>query len=276
MMWNRYGMAITAISLGLTANLVSYDVVHAARVRNYTPREMRSALMGFGYNVTVGDAPLTDAATLEAVRQFQRYYKLQVDGIAGPQTQDLMAELMMILHANLNLVVKPNPPLARSQYYSSATEAVVRQYQEKAGFPVTGIATQPVRQKLDDEATILLNNQSTPTPTPATTPAPRPRATPTPAPTPTPAATPAPRPRATPSPSPSPTISPVPLPSPAVTPAPRPTLAPTPLPSPGGTSAPAPRATPAPSPLQAPRTIPAPSPQGTSAPTPRTTPAPSP
>ena len=254
MMWNRYGMAITAISLGLTANLVSYDVVHAARVRNYTPREMRSALMGFGYNVTVGDAPLTDAATLEAVRQFQRYYKLQVDGIAGPQTQDLMAELMMILHANLNLVVKPNPPLARSQYYSSATEAVVRQYQEKAGFPVTGIATQPVRQKLDDEATILLNNQSTPTPTPATTPAPRPRATP--------------------SPSPSPTIRPVP--SPALTPAPRPTLAPTPLPSPGGTSVPAPRTTPAPSPLQAPRATPAPSPQGTSAPTPRTTPAPSP
>ena len=222
MMWNRYGMAITAISLGLSASLVSYDVVHAARVRNYTPREMRSALMGFGYNVTVGDAPLTDAAALEAVRQFQRYYKLQVDGIAGPQTQDLMAQLMMILHANLNLVVKPNTPLARSQYYSSATEAVVRQYQEKAGFPVTGIASQPVRQKLDDEATLLLNNQSTPTPTPA------------------------PRPRATPSPSPSPTIRPVP--SPALTPAPRPTLTPTPLPSPGGTSAPAPRATPAPSP----------------------------
>lgn len=40
-MWNRYGMAFTAIGLGLTASLVSYDVVQAARVRNYTPREMR-------------------------------------------------------------------------------------------------------------------------------------------------------------------------------------------------------------------------------------------
>jgi peptidoglycan hydrolase-like protein with peptidoglycan-binding domain len=246
-MWNRYGMAITAISLGLTASLVSYDMVHAARIRNYTPREMRAVLNGFGYNVPVSDAALTDTATMTAVREFQKGYKLSVDGIAGPQTQDLMAELMMILQANLNLVVKPTPPLPRSHYYGSATEAVVKQYQEKAGLPVTGIANLPTRQKLDDEATRLLNNQSTPTPSPAPTPAPRPRATP----------------------------SPSPVPRNTTTPAPRPTLTPTPLPR--TTPAPLPRTTPAPSPLQTtPRALPSPtplrSPGGASTPTPRTTP----
>ena len=252
-MWNRYGMAITAISLGLTASLVSYDAVHAARVRNYTPREMRAALSGFGYNVTVSDAPLTDTATITAVREFQKGYKLSVDGIAGPQTQDLMAELMMILQANLNLVVKPNPPLPRSQYYGTATEAVVKQYQEKAGLPVTGIANLPTRKQLDDEATRLLNNQSTPTPSPA------------------------PRPRATPSPSPSP--SPSPVPRNTTTPAPRPTLTPVPriTPTPLPRTTPLIRTTPAPSPLQTtPRALPSPtplpSPGGLTNPTPRTTP----
>ena len=247
MMWNRYGMAITAISLGLTASLVSYDMVHAARVRNYTPREMRAALNGFGYKVPVSDAPLTDTATMTVVREFQKGYKLTVDGIAGPQTQDLMADLMMILQANLNLVVKPTPPLPRSQYYGSATEAVVKQYQEKASLPVTGIASLPVRQKLDDEATKLLNNQSTPTPTPAPSPAPRPRATPSPSPVPRNTTTPTPRPTITP--TPAPRVTPTPLPRTTPTPLPLQTTpralpSPTPLPSPGGVSTPMPRTTP--------------------------------
>lgn len=249
-MWNRYGMAITAISLGLTASLVSYDVVHAARIRNYTPREARAVLNGFGYNVTISDAPLTDTATMTAVRAFQKGYKLQIDGIAGPQTQDYMADLMMILQANLNLVVKPNPPLPRSQYYGSATEAVVKQYQEKAGLPVTGIASLAVRQKLDDEATRILNNQSTPTPSPAPTPAPRPRATPSPSPVPRNTTTPAPRPTLTPVPLPrttptTPLPRTTPVPSPLQT-TPRALPSPTPLPSPGGVSTPTPRITPSP------------------------------
>ncbi len=251
MMWNRYGMAIIAVSLGLTASLVSYDMVHAARVRNYTPREMRAALSGFGYNIPVSDAPLTDTATINAVREFQKGYKLTVDGIPGPQTQDLMAELMMILQANLNLVVKPTPPLPRSQYYGSATEAVVKQYQEKAGLPVTGIASLPVRQKLDDEATKLLNNQSTPTPAPS--PAPRPRATPSPttAPSPVPRNTTTPTPRPTITPTPAPRVTPTPLPRTTPTPLPLQTTpralpSPTPLPSPGGVSTPTPRITPSP------------------------------
>jgi len=154
MIWNRYSMASAAISLGLTASLVSYQAVYAVRARNYTIREMRAVLNGFGYNVPLGDT--LDQATTDAIREFQRGYKLPIDGTPGPQTQDLMADLVGILQANLNLVVKPSSPLPRNQFYGPLTEAIVRQYQQKAGLPVTGIATLAMRQRLDQEAERML------------------------------------------------------------------------------------------------------------------------
>jgi len=241
MMWNRYSMGIAAISLGLTASLVSYEVAYAARARDYTPRELRAVLNGFGYNVPVGDT-LTDQVTINAIREFQRGYKLPVDGVAGGQTQDLMADLVVILQASLNLVVKPNPRLPRTQFYGPLTEAVVRQYQQQSGLPVTGIATLALRQKLDKEAEDLVLRQfgpSAPASTPRSRPSAAPSATPSPTPSPTPSATPSPTSSPTPSPTPpSPQVAPrsTPAPVPRVTPtpipAPVPRVAPTPLPSP--------------------------------------------
>ena len=241
MMWNRYSMGIAAISLGLTASLVSYEVAYAARARDYTPRELRAVLNGFGYNVPVGDT-LTDQVTINAIREFQRGYKLPVDGVAGGQTQDLMADLVVILQASLNLVVKPNPRLPRTQFYGPLTEAVVRQYQQQSGLPVTGIATLALRQKLDKEAEDLVLRQfgpSKPVSTPRSRPSAAPSATPSPTPSPTPSATPSPTSSPTPSPTPpSPQVAPrsTPAPVPRVTPtpipAPVPRVAPTPLPSP--------------------------------------------
>ena len=231
MIWNRYSMASAAISLGLTASLVSYQAVYAVRARNYTIREMRAVLNGFGYNVPLGDT--LDQATTDAIREFQRGYKLPIDGTPGPQTQDLMADLVGILQANLNLVLKPSFPLPRNQFYGPLTEATVRQYQQRAGLPVTGIATLAMRQRLDQEAERMLNNQSapsvpgtrsqpTPSPSPSPSPTPTPRATPTPSPSPTPQLTPTPIPPSTPRaiPTPSPTSTPrlTPIPSPTSTP----------------------------------------------------------
>ena len=226
-MWNRYVMPITAISIGLAASLVSYEFASAGRSRNYTPRELRSVLRGFGYNVTLGDT-LTDQATIAAIRQFQQGYKIQVDGAAGSQTQELAATLVQILQANLNLVLKPSPALPRTQFYGPLTEAAVRRYQQQAGLPVTGIATLQVRQRLDGDAERILNNQS---PAPSAVPAPA---------APSPSLSPSPQ-MMTPSPSPSPspqmmTPSPSPSPSPQMmTPAPSPAPSPqmmTPAPSP--------------------------------------------
>ncbi|MBD1881993.1 peptidoglycan-binding protein [Coleofasciculus sp. FACHB-T130] len=231
-MWNRFGMPLAAV-ITITASLVSYQVAIAERSRDYTPREFRSLLRGFGYNVTVGDT-LTDEATIRAIREFQQGYKLTpVDATAGPKTQDYAANIVRILQANLNLAVKPNPPLPRNQFYGPRTEDAIRQFQRQFNLPVTGIATLPVRQRLDQEARRILGFEQQ-SPAPATTPTPQSAPEPTLAPSPSPS--PAPTPRATPTPSPSPSPSPRPAPSPS--PSPRPTSSPSPSPAPSPSPSP--------------------------------------
>jgi len=210
-MWIRYGMPIAAISIGLAASVVSYEVAYAARSRDYTPSEFRAVLRGFGYNATPGNT-LKDQETLAAIRAFQQGYKLQVDGIAGPATQNLSADLVRILKSNLNLVLKPSPVLPPTQFYDTRTEEAVRRFQQQVNLPVTGIATLEVRQRLDQEARNILGKPAqtptpSPAPAPAPAPAPSPRPTPSPSPAPAPAPAPAPSPRPTPSPSPAPAPS---------------------------------------------------------------------
>jgi hypothetical protein len=130
MMWNRYGLPAAVIGLGLAATVVSAEVAFAQRSRDYTPSEFRALLRGFGYNVTPGNT-LRDEATRTAIRQFQQGYKLQVDGIAGPRTQNFAANIMKILKSNLNLVLKPSPGLPVNQFYDSQTEAAVKRFQEQ-------------------------------------------------------------------------------------------------------------------------------------------------
>lgn len=241
-MWGRFGMPLAAVALGITASLVSYEFALADKSRDYTPLEMRSVLRGFGYNVTLGDS-LTDEATTRAIREFQQGYRITpVDGVAGERTQNLAADLVRILQANLNLVVKPNPLLPRTQFYGPRTEEAIRQFQRQFNLPVTGIATLPVRQRLDLEAKRILGTVDQ---------APTPRATPTPTATPSPTPSPTPTPRATPAATPSPTPTPTPLPR--ATPIPRdttpsPAPSPSPSPTPGATPSPAPSPSPSPSP----------------------------
>jgi peptidoglycan hydrolase-like protein with peptidoglycan-binding domain len=241
-MWNRYGMTIAALGLGLAASLVSYEVAQAARSRNYTPREFRSVLRGFGYNLTVNDTPLTDKETIAAIRQFQQGYKIQADGIAGPQTQDLAAALVSILQANLNLVLKPSPALPKSQFYGALTEAAIRRYQKQAGLPDTGIATLAIRQRIDNEATRILKNQA---PAPSAAPTTTPQPSPSPSPSPIPQTSPSPSPSPIPQTSPSPSPSPIPQTSPSPFPSPIPQTSPSPSPSPAPQTSP--NRTPAPS-----------------------------
>src|SRR5690242_13237163 len=121
MMWNRYGLPVTIIGVGLAASVVSTQVAVAQRSRDYSPREFRSVLRGFGYSVTTGDT-LRDEATRTAIRQFQQGYKLQVDGVAGPVTQNYAANIVKILKANLNLVLQPSPALPIDQFWDAKTE----------------------------------------------------------------------------------------------------------------------------------------------------------
>ena len=188
------------------------STVLAARERNYTPREFRSVLYGLGYDVKVSDAPLTDAQTKKAIREFQKGYKIGVDGIAGPQTQNFAAEIVKSLKYNLNLVANPDPKLPLNQFYGPRTQEVVQQYQEKLQLEQSGIADLALRQQLNQQAKqnpAQSEPEATPSPSasPEVTPTPViPKATPTPEPTTeeTPSPEETPTPEATPTPTESP------------------------------------------------------------------------
>ncbi len=114
----------------------------------YTPQEFIAVLYGLGYNVEL-DSQLTEPRTQQAIREFQQHYNLAVDGIAGFQTQNLAGDIVRILQYNLNLVVRPDPPLPQSYYYGSQTLAAVRRFQQIFNLPITGIASLEVRTKLN-------------------------------------------------------------------------------------------------------------------------------
>ena len=232
-MWCEFSnRSISVATACLIAGGVAVSsTVIAARQRNYTPREFRSVLYGLGYDVKVSDAPLTDAQTKKAIREFQQGYKIGVDGIAGPNTQNLAAEIVKSLKYNLNLVVNPDPKLPLDQFYGPTTQEVVNQYQEQLQVEQTGIADLALRQQLNQQAK-QNPPQTSPTPTPEVTPTPEA----TPSPTATPEVTPTP---VIPSPTPTPEVTPIPevTPSPTATPEVTPTpvipeATPTPIESP--------------------------------------------
>ncbi|MBD2774870.1 peptidoglycan-binding protein [Iningainema tapete] len=222
-------VAIAAIICLFSASLVITDAGFAVRKRNnYTPQQFRALLRGLGYKVTASNAPLTDAETKAAIQEFQKGYKLKTaDGVAGPNTQDFAAQIVEILQANLNLVLKPQNPLPRNQYYGPQTEAAVKQFQKKFQLQETGVADLATRQRIDQEArTLLTKPASEPSPKPTATPKTTPAATPTPAPTSTPEAT------TTPTSTPTPEATPETTTTPTPTPTPTPTTTPTSKPKP--------------------------------------------
>jgi peptidoglycan hydrolase-like protein with peptidoglycan-binding domain len=232
-MWCGFGKSSLSIATTcvVTATIVISDTSNAQQNRVYTPQQFRAVLRGLSYKVKVSNQPLTDAETKKAITEFQTGYKLKpADGIAGLKTQNFAANIVKILQANLNVVMKPNPPLPRDQFYGTRTEAVVKEFQKKYQLPETGIADLALRQKLNEEAKNILGNNPastittpakpsrrkptkvTPTPTPAVTETPTPEVTETPTPavteTPTPAVTETPTPEVTETPTPKPTVTP--------------------------------------------------------------------
>nr|WP_322653366.1 peptidoglycan-binding protein [Nostoc sp. CmiVER01]MDZ8122598.1 peptidoglycan-binding protein [Nostoc sp. CmiVER01] len=201
-MWCGFGKSSVnfAVTCLVTASVVIADTGFAASQRSYTPQQFRAVLRGLGYNVKLANGPLTDDQTKKAIREFQTGYKLKpVDGIAGPKTQQFAANIVQILHTNLNAVVKPNPPLPRDHFYGSRTEEVVKEYQKKYQLQETGIANLALRQKLNEEAkTVISQPTATPTATPTAKPTAKPTARPTAKPTAKPTATPTATPTTTP------------------------------------------------------------------------------
>ena len=221
-MWCRWSTTFAAaVTFGLTAGLVGYEVTAVAQSPNqsqnyyYTPSQFRAFLRGFGYNIPQTGGTATTQATQKAVRDFQQRYGIKpVDGVAGEATQKVAAEAMKNLQGSLNLVVKPSPPLPRSRFFTPQTAAAIKQFQKQAGLSETGIATLEVRSRLDQEARKALGGTSSPSssPSPSASPSPSlsPSTTPSPLTTPSPSLSPSttPSPLTTPSSSTSPSSSP--------------------------------------------------------------------
>lgn len=126
----------------------------------YTNAQFRSILQGLGFlyspegeltsPISDSNSPLLDWVTIEAIEEFQAYYKLKVDGVAGPITLAKAEQAMRILQDHLNRVVNANLP-ANQPFYGPKTVAAVITFQQRYGFsPAKGFATLPVRQRLYD------------------------------------------------------------------------------------------------------------------------------
>lgn len=201
-MWCRWEIVLTAACI----TLVSYESVLAAPVVNYQPGELRSALIGLGYDIPATGEKLTDEATRQAIRNLQKRYKLKVDGIVGDRTRDLLATLVSNLQGSLNLVVKPDPPLPGNQYYGAQTKAAVQTFQKQFNLPITGIANVEIRARLDQEAKRVLGKVPLISPSPTVSPI-------------SPAPTDSPSPTVSPTTSPARLLSPTPItPSPSISP----------------------------------------------------------
>ncbi len=126
----------------------------------YSNAQVRSILQGFGFlyppegelssPISQDNSPLVDSVTIDAIKDFQAYYELKVDGIVGPITMAKAEQAMRILQDHLNRIINANLPLDQPFYGPKTTAAVVTFQQRYGFFPTNGFATLPLRQRLYD------------------------------------------------------------------------------------------------------------------------------
>ncbi|KAM3108210.1 hypothetical protein [Phormidesmis sp. 146-33] len=134
---------------------------------NYSNAEFRNLLNGLGFRLsgvneptfplTYDDSPLSDAETVQAVQAFQRYFKIAADEIAGIVTKRKAEQAMNILHYELDVVMKANPPLRpQAPLYGPQTAQAIARFRVAYGFENDGnpandrVADLPVRRKLNE------------------------------------------------------------------------------------------------------------------------------
>ncbi|MBU7587183.1 MAG: peptidoglycan-binding protein [Nostoc sp. TH1S01] len=137
----------------------------------YTNAQFRSVLFGLGYlaqdfaalgqgfPVSKDNSPLTTIKIIQAIKNFQADYGLQVDGVVGPKTMAKAEEVIRILQYELNVVVKADLPKDHP-FYGPKTVAAVKkfaaQYSAEDAGATTGVATLEIRKNLDRVAKQLI------------------------------------------------------------------------------------------------------------------------
>ncbi|WP_062295136.1 peptidoglycan-binding domain-containing protein [Nostoc piscinale] len=117
------------------------------------------AALGQGFPVSKDNSPLTTIKTVQAIKNFQADYGLQVDGVVGPKTMAKAEEVIRILQYELNVVVKADLP-KDYPFYGPRTVAAVKkfaaQYSAEDEGAITGVATLEIRKNLDRVAKQLI------------------------------------------------------------------------------------------------------------------------
>ncbi len=134
----------------------------------YTNAQIRSILNGLGYRnrgsnepdfpLSSDNSPLTDAKTVQAIKDFQSYFGLVPDGVVGSNTKAKVEKQMYVIHYELDLVMKPNPPLRpqNTPLYGPKTAQAVSNFRLRYGFEPDRntnndrVADIPVRRQLDE------------------------------------------------------------------------------------------------------------------------------
>jgi peptidoglycan hydrolase-like protein with peptidoglycan-binding domain len=109
---------------------------------------------------------INDSQTQAAIKEFQKKFKLMVDGIVGPQTRGAIARelpacvgqvssqlLLAKLHKGGKIKADPGPPDGTN---NDSTSAAVKEFQKVCGLAVTGLPDSATQRKLvqmvDDHA----------------------------------------------------------------------------------------------------------------------------
>ncbi|NDJ16492.1 peptidoglycan-binding protein [Myxacorys almedinensis] len=115
----------------------------------YTEAQLRSLLLGFGYDVNP-QQPLNGTSAVRAIQDIQFLYGLPQTGQADQRTQEIMATLVKNLRNSLKVVLRSNLPI--TQFYDAQAQAAVREFQTRYGLAVNGSANLAVRSQIDAAA----------------------------------------------------------------------------------------------------------------------------
>ncbi|WP_449355107.1 peptidoglycan-binding protein [Virgibacillus natechei] len=124
--------------------------------------DLKTKLAQLGFHVSSNPTTYYGSKTENAVRDFQSYYGLMVDGIAGAETFGKIDKILSSPFqegsynnetinlkeglAELGFHVSSNP----TTYYGNKTAQAVRDFQEEHGLVVNGIADPMTRDKIDE------------------------------------------------------------------------------------------------------------------------------
>lgn len=113
---------------------------------------------------------ILDAYTQAAIFQFQLDNNMAATGRNGADLHAKLEEVVRILQNNLKIVLNRSIPITGK--YLFQTIDAVKIFQRNRNFPVTGIASLPVRKQLDSDARKIIGKPPLPTPSPNPVPTP--------------------------------------------------------------------------------------------------------